>query len=215
MSKTPDLEGCKVGKLTVVKKSRNRNKMAWECLCECGNKTLITTHEITHKKRKSCGCASGEFKGKRKHGFCKEKLYKVWADMKGRCNNKNDNHYQWYGERGIKVCDEWKSDYLSFRKWAIENGYKNGLSIERIDVNGNYEPSNCKWANQSEQCRNRRSNRIITIKGESKILTDWCAQHNLSVTTVHNRISSGYPQEFWFLPPNELMKKKKYRGFRK
>lgn len=123
-----------------------------------------------------------------KHGKTRTRLYDTWHHMKQRCYNSNDKNYKYYGGRGIAVCDEWKDDFISFHNWATNNGYKEGLTIDRIDVNGNYEPNNCRWFNRKQQARNRRNTRMITCKGETKPLAEWCEVLGLNYWTVISRL---------------------------
>ena len=121
--------------------------------------------------------------------------------MKTRCYNPNHEHYAYYGGRGISVCEEWKSDFAAFRGWALENGYKDGLTIDRIDVNGDYEPSNCKWATQSEQVRNRRTTVFIEHNGVRKPLIEWCEIYGANYKLAHARHKRGVPFEAIFNVP--------------
>lgn len=132
---------------------------------------------------KSCGCLINH---NLKHGMYKTKLYNVWYGIKRRCLHKNDPHYENYGARGISVCDEWKDDFLAFYNWAIENGYDENkkLSIDRINVNGNYEPNNCRWVTMKTQQNNRRNNHRITYKGETKTLQQWAEHFNFNSRTL-------------------------------
>lgn len=119
------------------------------------------------------------------------RVYNIWHNMKDRCNNHNNRSYKHYGEKGIKVCEEWldkENGFINFYTWAINNGYKENLTIERINNNGNYEPSNCKWATMKEQHRNYSQNRLYTINGETKCLTEWCEIYNINYNTVISRI---------------------------
>ena len=125
---------------------------------------------------------------KKTHGETRTRLYRTWCHMKGRCNCKTDNSYKHYGGRGIKICNEWDDSYEAFKKWAMDNGYTDSLTIERIDVNGNYEPSNCRWATQSEQCRNKRKTIYVTCDGETKTLANWAEDLGVSYYTLHKRI---------------------------
>lgn len=124
-----------------------------------------------------------------KHGQCATRLYHTWENMKKRCYNKNNNHYKWYGARGIAVCDEWKDDFQAFYDWSKNNGYNNNLTIDRIDNNGNYEPNNCRWVDMKQQQRNRRSNKNITINGETHCLVEWCEIYNMPYDKVKHRIN--------------------------
>ncbi len=129
------------------------------------------------------------------HGKRHTKLYYVWRGIKTRCYNKHSKKYDVYGWRGIAVCDEWRNDFMNFYDWAINNGYKDGLTIDRIDVDGNYEPSNCRWATQKQQQRNRRNNRKVTINGETHCLTEWCEILGINNKTVYSRISRNWSIE--------------------
>jgi hypothetical protein len=119
------------------------------------------------------------------HGCKNEKLYEVWCSMKARCNSKKSQYYSHYGGRGIEVCDEWQHEYINFKKWAYANGYKEGLWIDRIDVNGNYEPTNCRWATIEEQQNNKRDTVWITFKGETYSLHEWAKKININSSFFH------------------------------
>ena len=136
----------------------------YKCLCDCGNITFVAHGGLTMGTTKSCGCIRKEMLSRRTstHRHSKEKLYLVWKTMKKRCFCETDKHYKWYGAKGVKVCEEWKTDYMSFRNWAYENGYKDTVgytnyTIDRIDPYGNYEPSNCRIADWVTQRHNRRA----------------------------------------------------------
>lgn len=131
--------------------------------------------------------------GKVKHGYAiktqkRERLYGIWVDMKRRCYSpKRKSDYKDYGARGIRVCDEWH-DYVQFRAWAMDNGYKDDLSIDRINVNGNYEPGNCKWSTTLEQANNKRSNHILTLNGESHTISQWATILNIPEQRIRQRV---------------------------
>ena len=158
--KLHNIIGEKYGRLLVISRTENNkyNKPTWECLCDCGNIIIVNGNLLKNKNTQSCGCLKLEETIKRstKHKLCNTKLYKVWAAMKGRCYNKNATQYNDYGGRGIIVCDDWKNDFQKFYDWSINNEYDNKLTLDRINVNGNYEPSNCRWVSMTIQARNKR-----------------------------------------------------------
>lgn len=150
--------------MTVIEDSGLRTKNGskkYKCLCECGNYTIVSTANLKNKTTKSCGCYNRELKAERgrkqlyKDGLSNHPLYPTWSSMKARCYNKNNNRYKHYGGRGIKVCDRWKNSFKNFLEDMGEKPSKNH-SLDRINVNGNYEPENCKWATGSEQAINKR-----------------------------------------------------------
>ena len=171
MGKVNDLTGQKFGRLTVIKQSGfgDKNKHGsryakWLCKCDCGNYCERTT-DILKKSRNdhSCGCLAKEHlddmaKANTTHGMTGSRLYGCYKGMMSRCYRPKDIHYNAYGKRGITVCKEWKNKPKAFIEWALANGYSDDLTIERIDVNGNYEPSNCTWIPMSEQYKNKQSN---------------------------------------------------------
>lgn len=125
------------------------------------------------------------------HGESNTKLYGVWLAMRRRCYLESCADYKNYGERGVRVCDKWNDSYVSFRDWSIANGYKEGLEIDRIEVDGNYEPSNCRWITKLENARNKRSTIFITINGKTKTLQDWSEEYGLPYKTVRYRYRKG------------------------
>lgn len=171
MPKFKDLSGIRFGLLVAKNhfstKSSNRKRTKWVCLCDCGNSVVVTGSNLTSGHTKSCGCLNSKKTSERnkvimvKHGGSNDRLYGVWRSMKKRCNNTNDKRYKDYGGRGIKVCEEWEKDYSAFKKWAYENGYDENAeygccTIDRINVNGNYCPENCRWISNLEQQKNKR-----------------------------------------------------------
>lgn len=157
------LEGERYGKLVVMEEAEpiysKTGKMIrrWKCKCDCGNITIVRHGDLRNGSTVSCGCYNYEKESAAKtHGYSRTKLGNVFEGMKQRCNNPKNKNYEKYGGRGIKICTEWLNDPKKFFDWAIKNGYKEGLSIDRIDVNGNYEPDNCRWADNETQCINQR-----------------------------------------------------------
>ena len=199
-----DLTGQRFGRLTVVKQgphkvyASGKRIVAWICLCDCG-KDVLVSGEVLRREHgsKSCGCYSKELQRvlHTTHGLSKSKLYNVWRAIKSRCTNPNDSAYANYGGRGIRMCDEWYGDYTIFHKWATANGYDESLSIDRIDVNGNYCPENCRWVNEKEQANNRRTNRLITHNGETHNVTEWAEIPGVSSKTIFTRIYEGWDPE--------------------
>lgn len=198
--KAEDLTGKRFGKLVVVKRSSDtfdkagRKYITWECQCDCGNTTYVTTNNLLGKTT-SCGCFLKSIAGQQtiKHGYRKTRLYRIYNGMKQRCNNPNHIQYKDYGGRGIAVCDEWnKSDGLkSFAEWAYENGYEENLTIERKDVNGNYCPENCCWVPLSEQPKNTRRNVFVEYGGEKMTLTDFSRKTGIDHRKVSRYLKRG------------------------
>lgn len=192
MGKIKDISGQKFGRLTVLYRLHNHHKKHtyWLCVCECGNLVEVYGNSLKNGNTKSCGCLHKETISSLNctHHKSNVKLYKVWNAMKQRCHNKNNKRYKDYGGRGIAVCSEWKDDFMSFYNWALSNGYKDNLTIDRINNNGNYEPNNCRLVDKKQQARNRRSNITYTINGETKCIADWCNILGLKQKTVYQRI---------------------------
>lgn len=184
------MQGQKFGRLTVIERVENnsRNKPQWLCSCECGNTCVVSSELLKRGAVKSCGCAVKDGSHRRTHGGCGTRLYQIWKNMKNRCYNPKIREYQYYGYRGITICESWLNSFESFRDWAVNNGYKDNLSIDRIDVNGNYEPSNCRWATKTEQLNNTRRNKLLTYNGRTMTVTKWAEELGISVTTLWSRL---------------------------
>ena len=191
-----DLSGKRFGRLTVCNRAENavepsgKQVVMWHCKCDCGKAITVSGHSLKKGNTKSCGCYQKEraSASMRKHGKYRDRLYTIWRDMKSRCQNENFTAYKHYGGRGIKVCDEWQT-FEPFYEWAMANGYKDTLTIDRKENEGNYEPSNCRWATVKQQSNNRRSNHYITHDGKTMSLTDWAEEKGLRRRTLYNRIN--------------------------
>lgn len=201
MSKLRDLTGLTLSYLTVLERAPDHFKpsgkkvVRWLCQCNCGKKTVVTTDNLVSGHTKSCGCLRHEPYTKT-HGETNTRLYKIWVGIKDRCYNSNSYNYENYGERGILVCDEWNSSYESFRDWAMCNGYSDSLTIDRVDYDGDYEPSNCRWTDVKTQANNRRTNRFITFKGETHTISEWGEITGIKPNTIRMRLDSyGYTIE--------------------
>lgn len=193
-----DLTGKRYGRLIVIKESaprirkdRKSVKRVWECKCDCGNTTYVIHELLVGGHTKSCGCLQKEGTMKKDPNAITRKyarLYGIWHGIKSRCSNPNDQHHEYYYDRGIKVCPEWDNNFKSFVEWALSHGYKNDLTIDRIDVNGDYEPNNCRWATNREQQNNRRKTVYIEVYGEKLPATEVCRKYNIKYVTLMARI---------------------------
>lgn len=204
MGKFVDLTGKKFGRLTVIKRLPNDKwgHSRFLCQCECGNTKETTGDNLIRGICQSCGCIQKEVTIARStiHNLCHTHIYKIWESIKRRCFLKNQKNYKNYGGRGITICDEWLNPE-NFYKWAIANGYKKGLSIDRIDVNGNYEPSNCRWATSVQQANNTRGNRYITYNGETHTIADWSRILGIKAGILYQRLGKGWSIERAFTTP--------------
>lgn len=190
MGKSLDLTGKRFGRLTVIEATKNsQGEKVWKCQCDCGNISFLKTRELNSGNTKSCGCLQKEKAReiKTKHGFHGERLYRIWCNMKSRCSNPNTPAYKNYGGRGISVCEEWKSSYVSFREWCMNNGYNEELTLERKDVNKGYEPDNCTFISKRDQPKNTRRCHFVMYKGEIKTLTEWSRKLNFGRKNFRNK----------------------------
>jgi len=203
--KAQDLAGEVFGKLKVLRLEKiERGNYFWLCRCDCGNTTITRTGNLNNGMTKSCGCIhKDQLKERNKsHGLAKTPIYNVWSSMKARCNNSNDASYKNYGGRGIAICDKWRT-FEGFYE-DMGNSYKKGLTIERINVNGNYCLDNCCWADTITQGNNTRRNRFLTIDGITDTMSNLCRRYGLPVTTVKRRLERGWDVEKTFKTPKKF-----------
>lgn len=153
------IAGVKFGRLTAIKVSgrTSDNRPAWLCVCDCGNEAIVSEHNLKRGNTKSCGCfkRDKQLETHFEHGLCGTRLYRIWSNMRSRCDRPRNSNYRWYGGRGISYAPEWKT-FSNFSKWALANGYRDGLEIDRIDTNSNYTPENCRFVTHQINCQNRR-----------------------------------------------------------
>ena len=201
-----DLTGQRFGRLTVLRKavSRKGKQIRWLCQCDCGKISIVEGSSLRRKFTKSCGCLISETaskvykeiaKNNRKHGKEPYRLYVIWRNLRHRCNNEKDKNFKYYGARGITVCDEWNKDFRPFRDWALQHGYAENLTIDRINNNGNYSPENCRWVDYKVQANNRRSNHLITFNGETHSVTEWSNIYKISAAVLYGRLRNSSFEE--------------------
>lgn len=192
MNNFKDLTGEKYGKLTVVEFAGihenpcGTKRRLWKCICDCGNEKVVQEANLKNGTTVSCGCHRLEMAKQRltKHNGANDRLYGIWKSMKRRCNSKRDKHYSSYGGRGIKVCQEWSDDYQSFKEWAYQNGYDpcaefQECTLDRIDNDGDYKPSNCRFVDKITQMNNMSTNRHVVFNGEKMTIAEFSRMLNI------------------------------------
>ena len=185
-----DLTGQRFGMLTAVSIShRKGTRTYWNCKCDCGGTRVVSGDHLKRMDNTDCGCTRKHISYSKKHGMSNSRLYTIWALMKYRCNNPNRKEYQDYGGRGIRICKEW-NDPQNFINWALNNGYSDDLTLDRIDNNSGYCPENCRWATKSVQMNNRRTCRYITHNGETKTISQWAKEKGMSYNQLKRRIDN-------------------------
>lgn len=204
--------GISDSRLIIIKQApiKKRKKAYWICKCSCGNPSYFIVEGtcIRSGNTLSCGCVKKD-RHPQSHGQSKGKLYAVWVAMKKRCENANSHDYVRYGGRGICVCDEWKT-YEPFYNWAMNNGYLEGLELDRVDNDGNYCPENCRWTTHREQCRNRSTNIWIEYNGKKLSPREWSKITGIPDATIRARLQCGWTSEEAILVPYKMKRKAYY-----
>lgn len=229
MSKRMNIGGARFGRLVAQFVDEDRsttNTTYWVCKCDCGALTSVKLSSLRSGVTVSCGCYQKDtarqtcVKRNTTHGMSDSRLYRVWWSMKRRCYDNNTSAYKDYGGRGIQVCDEWNNDFETFYNWCIENGYdilaeRGECTIDRINVDGNYCPSNCRIVDTKTQNNNRRSNHLLTYDGVTKNISQWAEDVGLKPLTLLYRISKGWSTEAALTTPvgkNAKMKRQEEAG---
>lgn len=184
-----DRIGQRYGRLTVIRQA-GWKPVKWHCLCDCGNEIDVISYNLGNGNTQSCGCLQKDKTSciRKTHGMATSHLYSVWSGMKSRCYNSKNKRYTQYGGRGIIICDEWLDSFENFMDWAMSNGYADGLTIDRIDVNGCYCPDNCRWATWKEQGRNKQDTSYITLFGETMSVAEASEKYGICYSTLWGRI---------------------------
>ena len=209
------MTGLKIDRWKVISFAGIKNRRAyWLCECECGNQSEILGSNLRNGNSKSCGCLKHDLNILRstKHNLSRSRIYQIWADMKQRCYNAKEIEYIRYGARGITVCDEWINSFEKFNTWAMANGYREDLTIDKIDNYKGYSPDNCRWITIREQGANRRNNIIYTVDGSTDILSNLCRKYNKQKDTVRSRLKRGIPIELALKEPLHMGVKLQYRA---
>lgn len=215
-----DLTGQRFGRWAVIRYGDRTlaGQTRWLCRCDCGTERLVQGGHLRGGRTQSCGCLHSEKtsannrKYKTKHGGAththRERLYKIYMDMRRRCEKENAKEYSNYGGRGITVCEEWSGEngYINFRDWSFKNGYdpkapKKEMTLDRIDNERGYSPDNCRWASYKTQANNRRNNRKITIGGETHTISEWADKVGIDQRSISSRLYNGWPEEDAVMKP--------------
>ena len=188
-----DLTGKTFGYWTVISRTVNskEGRSMWMCRCKCGTERAVRGYNLRNGTSKSCGCLSAEMTKERSttHGMTGTRLYKIWGQMIQRTTNKNDPWYSYYGGRGIVVCEEWRNSFEPFKAWAVENGYKDNLTLDRRNNEEGYSPENCRWVTRAVQEENTRRTHFLTYKGKTKSITEWAKATGIKRSVLYDRIN--------------------------
>lgn len=213
MSKVKDLTGQKFSRLTVTSLHETRNRKSyWNCVCDCGNNLTTRSDALTSGRAMSCGCLHKESASKvcknrnTTHGKSKSRTYKIWCGIMTRCTNQNASDFKHYGGRGISICARW----FTFENFLADMGEcPSGLSIDRIDVNGNYDPSNCRWVDMKIQARNTRKNRLLTHNNQTRCVAEWAEIYSVDRCIIKDRLRLGWDtQDALEIPVRHINKSK-------
>ena len=209
MSERIDLTGMKFGMVYVKSYSHTGKyfKAWWNCVCDCGKEFCVLGESLRNGKTTSCGC----MRGGATHRLSKSRIYKIFSGMHNRCINNGSFANRNYGNRGIKVCEEWsgKNGFETFYKWSMENGYNDELTIDRINPNGNYEPDNCRWTTESEQANNKQNTRFVEYKGEIISYANLARKVNMPYSLLSSRLVNGWDVEVAINTPKLRNRKQK------
>lgn len=198
-----DLTGKKFGKLTVLSYAfSDKHRVShYLCECECGNKKIISGQSLSKGLTKSCGCIKKSKKSDNKlkkrdrsKWASYDRIYRIWYAIKYRCYYQNSTIYKKYGAKGITMCEEWKNDFQCFKQWALENGYKENLTIDRIDNSKGYSPDNCRFVDYYVQNNNRNTVHKITINNETHSISEWARIYNIPRSTIYHRLDRGWDE---------------------
>ena len=199
MAQFKDLTGRRFGRWTVLYRTTDHiepngyKRVVYRCRCDCGKEVDVISGSLSKGQSRSCGCLQREYaksgKGNRTHGMTGTRIYRAWKNMHTRCYNPKNKKYSRYGGRGIQICEEWNGEkgFENFKKWAYSNGYAENLTIDRIDNDGNYSPSNCRWIKQKAQASNKSTNRFIECDGNTKTVAEWGRTIGISPTHLYWR----------------------------
>jgi hypothetical protein len=192
MPQAINMKGKSFNYLKVIERARNTKsgEAAWVCECKCGTRKIIAGSKLRNGETKSCGCMKKELAGTKNitHGMKGTRLYNIWQTIIQRTTNENNHEYGDYGGRGIGICEEWRNDFEEFMQWSYENGYADNLTIDRKNNNKGYQPDNCRWVTNKENCRNKRNNHCLTYNGQTKTITEWAEITGLSKEVIRYRI---------------------------
>ena len=210
MTQILDLTGQRFGRLVVIQYSHSKNGAFWKCMCDCGNESVVKGAHLRYGSHKSCGCGSKEAarrnadagrEARRVPYLYPRKMKDMYKNMQARCYDPSNKRWANYGARGIKICDEWLNDIRAFYKWVSENGYEPGLTIDRIDVNRDYEPDNCRFATLLVQMNNTTRNRWLTWNDVTLTVADWGRKLGVDSHAIQHRVDRKWPIERIFTQP--------------